>query len=193
MQGNFVFLQARNAEGMNRSSRKQEFPVTVDTRSADLRSKSNIALRDEGRRFKQISHRDHTFSGPLHGPSSSTSFVWAKKPKKGLSRIKSSATPRSRQDKSGTLDASNISHAKSVFKWSEERNEDHGHSAYSNLKGHESYESIKDAMLKQWMYPELEESVYTFGVFHSRDMSEAIHGQDTEISKNKILVLLNQL
>ncbi|RWW71572.1 hypothetical protein BHE74_00020677 [Ensete ventricosum] len=75
----------------------------------------------------------------------------------------------SRQDKLGKLDPSNNSQMKSAFKLNGEENGYLGYAPHSNLKGHKPNESTKDAMLKQWLHPELQDSMYSFAGYHPRD------------------------
>ncbi|WOK99651.1 putative serine/threonine-protein kinase [Canna indica] len=172
---------SRNAQGINRSSIKQ-FSVVND----GMQPKQTLASRDEGRRAKQISQRDVPFSGPARVPPSSN-FAWAKKSNEGQSHTRTHVRSRSQLDKSGKLDVHCISQAKTTFNLNGERTMDHGHAPYSNSKGQGSYESIRDAMLKQWIHPELQDSTYSFRNFHSRHPSDALDRQDTLPSKNKRL------
>lgn len=186
----FIFLQrSTNSQGITRSSIKQEIPVVNGGTQllANSQPKSNNTSQDEGWKIKQTS-RKLPFSGPLHG---SNSFAWTKKTK-GQTNLKSLTKSISRQDKSGTLDPSNISKT-SIFKLTNAASGDLGFAPNSNLKDHESYESMKDAMLKQWMHPEHQDPVYTFGTFHTRNLSETtLHRQDTMLSQN-ILVFVDLL
>ncbi|XP_042461210.1 protein IMPAIRED IN BABA-INDUCED STERILITY 1-like isoform X1 [Zingiber officinale] len=175
--------RSTNAQGMNRGSTKQEIPVVNGGTQllVDSQLMSNNTSQDEGWKIKQTSTK-LPFSGPIHG---SNSFAWTKKTK-GQTNMKSLTKSISRQDKSGTLDPSNISKT-GIFKLTNAASGDLGSALNSNLKDHKSYESMKDEMLKQWMHPEHQDPVYTFGTFHTRNLSETIlHGRDTTLSQ-KIL------
>ncbi|RRT56939.1 hypothetical protein B296_00047556 [Ensete ventricosum] len=138
---------------------------------------------EKHRQVKPISQGD-AYSGPLI-VSACTGFACTKKPKDDHPHIKPQAKSRSRQDKLGKLDPSNNSQMKSAFKLNGEENGYLGYAPHSNLKGHKPNESTKDAMLKQWLHPELQDSMYSFAGYHPRDA--------VVLSKNQGLVLMQLL
>ncbi|CAL9066836.1 unnamed protein product [Musa banksii] len=150
------------AQGTNRSGPKRDISgVNGQQQIPTARS------RDEHQQVKPISQGD-TYSGPLI-VSACTGFACTKKPKDDHPHIKPQAKTRSRQDKLGKLDPSNNSQVKSAFKFNGEENGYLGYAPHSNSKGHKPYESTKDAMLKQWLHPELQDSMHSFAAYHPRD------------------------
>ncbi|WOL10464.1 putative serine/threonine-protein kinase [Canna indica] len=169
---------SRNAQGTNTSIIKKEIPrVYGGTRLiADQQLLPTTRSQNESQRVKRIS-QSNILSGPAHAPYC-TGLACSKKANEDHSNIKSHIRSRSRQDKWGMLEASNISGTEITFKLNGEDNGDIGHAPYLNTNTNKSSGPAKDAMLKRWMHPEFQGSIYSF---------DAHDGRNTLSSKNRIL------
>lgn len=130
--------------------------------------------QDERRRMKQIPRNPQ--SGPMHVPT--TGFSCAKKPKDAPLPIKSQTRFKSKQGKFGLLDPT-LAHG--TLKLNGEEHGGTGYAPFSNAKV-QPYESTKEEMLRRWIHPEFQDSIYSFGDYDSHDA----------VSKNRIMVPIRQ-
>ncbi|KAG6477592.1 protein IMPAIRED IN BABA-INDUCED STERILITY 1-like [Zingiber officinale] len=155
----------RNAIETNRSGTKE---ALHDSRKPDL-PLPNMKSQEERRRMKQIPRNPQ--SGPMHVPA--TGFSCAKKPKDAPLPIKSQNRFKSRQGKFSLLDPTL---AQGTLKSNGEEHGGTGYAPFSNSKV-QPYESTKEEMLRRWIHPEFQDSVYSFGDYDSHDA----------VSKNRIM------
>lgn len=144
--------------------------------------------REEASHVKNASHGDIPFSGPLQ-VSTSSGFAWAKRRKDDAS-VRSHSRSISRGHIINALEPSAALHARNNCDLRKHENGDVIHVARTDSRGHDSYETAKLAMLKQWSQFERPDSFDASDGYHSQELSLALYQREEMAAKRNNLVRL---
>ncbi|KAK4437025.1 protein IMPAIRED IN BABA-INDUCED STERILITY 1 [Sesamum alatum] len=149
--------------------------------------KPSTGSTKEASHVKNASQGDDTYSGPLQ-VSGSSGFAWAKK-----RMIDSSLRSRSRSSsRSLIIEPSGAMHLRNNLDSRGEENCEVVNGQFANTKGHESYETIKRSMLKQWSQLERPDSFDASDGYHSQELSMALFHREEAAAKRINVVYHDQ-
>lgn len=143
-----------------------------------------IGTTKEASHVKNASQGDDIHSGPLQ-VSGSSGFAWAKR-----RMIDSSLRSRSRSSsRSLVIESSGGAlHLRNNLDSKGEESSEAVNGQFFNAKGHDSYETIKRSMLKQWSQLERPDSFDASDGYHSQELSMALYHRDDAAAKRINLV-----
>ncbi|XP_059642722.1 protein IMPAIRED IN BABA-INDUCED STERILITY 1 isoform X2 [Cornus florida] len=148
--------------------------------------KPSISVMEEASHIKNASQGDIPFSGPLQ-VSGSSGFAWAKRRKDELSSVRSRSRSSSRSlifEPSGALHLKNNSDSK------RHENAEVVYGSRTNSKGHDPYETVKHAILKDWSQLERPDSFDASDGYHSQELSLALY-QGEELAAKRFSLVRN--
>uniref|UniRef100_A0A5B6ZEJ1 Protein kinase domain-containing protein n=1 Tax=Davidia involucrata TaxID=16924 RepID=A0A5B6ZEJ1_DAVIN len=149
--------------------------------------KPSIDTMEEASHVKNASQGDIPFSGPLQ-VSGSSGFAWAKRRIDDLS-VRSHSRSSSR---SLIFEPSGALHLRNNFESKRHENVEVVNGSCTNSRGHESHETVKHAMLKQWSQLERPDSFDTSDGYHSQELSLALYQREEMAAKRGSLAYQDQ-
>ncbi|KAM7471441.1 hypothetical protein LguiA_009624 [Lonicera macranthoides] len=187
----------RKQSGITKLDTEENLPartqvsIKINGNSVD-KEKSDIILRVEPHKpsldaIEDASHGDVPFSGPLQ-VSGSSGFAWAKR------RIDdSSVRSRSRSSsKSLVLEPSNASHLGNNCESKCGENVEVVQGSRTSSRGHDSYEIVKQAMMKSWSQLEGPDSFDASDGYHSQELSMTVHEREEMAARRINLICQDQ-
>ncbi|KAL8465150.1 hypothetical protein ACS0TY_034591 [Phlomoides rotata] len=136
---------------------------------------------------KNASQGEDIYPGPLQ-VSGSSGFAWAKR-----RMMDSSLRSRSRSSsRSLIMESSGALHLRNNLDSRGEENCEGVKQQFVNSKGHDSYETIKRSMLKQWSQLERPDSFDASDEYHSQELSVALYRREEAAAKRINLVYDDQ-
>ncbi|KAK6123203.1 hypothetical protein DH2020_043060 [Rehmannia glutinosa] len=149
--------------------------------------KPSFGVTKEASHVKNASQGDDIYSGPLQ-VSGSSGFAWAKR-----RMIDSSLRSRSRSSsRSLIIESSGALHLRSNFDSKGEEENCDVNGQFVDTKDHESYETIKRSMLKQWSQLERPDSFDASDGYHSQELSVALYRKEEAAAKRNNMVYHDQ-
>lgn len=140
-------------------------------------------LKEETSHVKNASQGDVPYSGPLQ-VSGSSGFAWAKRRMDDLSvRSRSRSSSRSL-----IFEPSGAVHVKTSFESKQLEDGEVIHGSRTNSRDEESYDVVKNAMLKHWSQIERPDSFDASDGYHSQELSLALYQREEMAAKRISLV-----
>ncbi|XP_058179171.1 protein IMPAIRED IN BABA-INDUCED STERILITY 1-like isoform X1 [Rhododendron vialii] len=144
-------------------------------------------LKEETSHVKNASQGDVPYSGPLQ-VSGSSGFAWAKRRMDDLSvRSRSRSSSRSL-----IFEPSGAVHVKTSFESKQLEDGEVIHGSRTNSRDEESYDVVKNAMLKHWSQIERPDSFDASDGYHSQELSLALYQREEMAAKRISLVCQGQ-
>ncbi|PSS07946.1 Serine/threonine-protein kinase [Actinidia chinensis var. chinensis] len=159
----------------------------VDTIACMEPPKPSINVLEEASHIKNASQGDVPYSGPLQ-VSGSSGFAWAKRRIDDLSlRSRSRSSSRSL-----IFEPSGALHPKKNSESKRDENAEVVHGTHTDSRDEDSYEIVKNAMLKHWSQLERPDSFDASDGYHSQELSLALYQREEMVTKRMSLVCQDQ-
>ncbi|KAK8709887.1 hypothetical protein V6N13_060887 [Hibiscus sabdariffa] len=159
------------------------------TISKGLTNQSTDAV-EEAAHIKHASQGDIPFSGPLQ-VSTSSGFAWAKRRKDHASK-RSHSRSISRGHLYNSLEPSSPLHRQNNYDSKRNENGDVIYGNHADSNGHDSYETAKRAMQKQWSQFEHPDSLDASEGYHSQELPLALYQREEMTAKRNNLDHLDE-